>query len=214
MLPPAALDIADRLITALMTLVRAVAPVALARGTPTFDEFAAHTLFLRLSGLITRLIRISNFGVPARAAPAPTEPSAPGAPPLPPAPRDAAMRLPSRPGWLLDALPEIAPAVAADLRALLDDPAIATLLGAAPTLHRSLRPLLRGLGLAAAPPNPPSQPTPPSTPPPERESHAPPLNTLPRPAEPDTPSLRRPAENPPPGIGVFLRPNRYVTATK
>ncbi len=178
MLPSAALDAADRLITTLMTLVHAVAHVAGTGSTPTFPELAAHALFFRLNSLVLRLIRISHFGVPASREPAP-EPQAPVAPPLRPGSPGFTLSLPRRPGWLLDALPDTAPAVALDLGTLLADPSFATLLDTAPTLRRALNPLLRGLGLglAAAPPNPPPNPTPPSAPspgapPPEPQPHA------------------------------------------
>ncbi len=162
MLPPAALHVADRLITTLMTLLRAVAPRALA---PTLPEAAKQTLFFRLSRLVTHLIHISNFGVRGLATPKPAT-QAPDRQPSPaphrrPTRRMATAGLPRRPGWLLAALPEIAPSIAADLQALLADPAIATVLHTAPTLHRALRPLLRGLGLDAAPPNPTAPPPPP-----------------------------------------------------
>ncbi len=186
MLPPAALLAADRLATVLMTLVRAVAPIATTGSTPTLHQADAGSLFLRLSRLVIRLIRISNFGVPA---PAKREPAAP-APPHPAPAGVAPLRrpattpsLPRRPGWLLAALPEIAPATAAELRALLADPAVASLLDATPALHRSLRPLLRSLGLAAAPPSPPPDLTPPSTRPE-------PFTTPNRPARPRSPGTR------------------------
>ncbi len=176
-LPPPALQIADRLITTLMILLRAVAPQA---PTPTLREAAKQTLFFRLTRLVTHLIRISNFGLPAPAKPKP----APQAPDQAPSPRrptrpGATASLPRRPGWLLAALPEIAPSIAAGLQALLADPAIAPLLQTAPSLHQALRPLLRSLGLVPAPPTPtaPSPPTAPATnpaAPPPRPSQPPP----------------------------------------
>ena len=116
-LPPAALHAADRLITALMTLVRAVADIATS-STPACPDHAAQTLFVRLSRLVTTLIRISAFGIRTRAEPKPTNPArahpAPIARPTRPGPTQS---LPRRPGWLLAALPDVAPAVATDLDA-------------------------------------------------------------------------------------------------
>ena len=188
MLPPALLNAADRLITTLMTLVDAVAPIAIAGSSiRNLPAHAAQTLALRLVSLITTLIRISTVGIRA-----PADPATPAdIHPEPNAPRTQsgpAQGLPRRPGWLLAALPDIAPAIAADLRALLADPAIAALLGAAPTLHRTLRPLLRGLDLAASQP-PPS----PRTPPPRLPSAAP----TPPPLCGDTPTPQAARRNPP-----------------
>ncbi len=194
MLPPAALHVADRLITTLMTLFHAVAHVAGTGSTPTLPVTAAETLFFRLHRLVLRLIRISNLGVPAPRQPAPAAPpqpltQRPPTPRLPPLPA-----LPRRPGWLLAALPDAAPAVAADLRDILADPAIATLLATDPFVGRALRPLLRDLGLEAAPPPaPPAPPNapPPSAPPPEPQHRAPPRDPAP-------PSQRQNPNPPPP----------------
>ncbi len=180
MLPPAALDAADRLVTTLMTLVHAVAQIAKTGSTSTFPELAAHTLFIRLARLVTHLIRISNFGVPAPSGTRARTP-APVAPPLRPTSRASSLSLPRRPGWLLDALPDTAPAIAVDLGTLLADPAFATLLDTAPTLRRALNPLLRGLGLAAAPPNPPPSAHPAQRPAARTAAPSPPPTRLRRP---------------------------------
>ena len=144
-------DLLDRLAAAVMVIVDAVAPRA-AASTPTLPEAAAETLFFRLCRLVTTLIRISAFGLRTTPKPAPKTRNPPAARPTRTTPTPA---LPRRPGWLLAALPEIAPAVAADISALLDDPAIAALLERAPSLHRILRPLLRSLGLAQPRPKAP-----------------------------------------------------------
>jgi hypothetical protein len=200
-LSPAARHVADRLASALMALLRAVAPSDTAASTPTLPQAAAQTLFFRLAHLVTHLIRISNFGVrtptnPKPATQAPDHP-APAAKPSQPTRTVPAANLPRRPGWLLAALPEIAPSVAAEIGALLADPAIATLLDLAPSLHRILRPLLRGLGLNAAPPIP--------TPP-----HPPSSSTKPPGATPPTPIPAPPRTSNPPipaTVSKRVRPN-------
>ena len=188
MLPPATLHLADRLITTLMTLVRALAPSATAPTTTTLPIAAAQALFFRLNHLVIRLIRISSFGIraPANREPETEAPDGVADPAArsPRSPRPRASRLPRRPGWLLAVLPDLAPAIATEIAALLADPAIATLLDRAPALHRTLSPLLRSLGLALDPTPPPTpapkSPTPPTatlpTTPPPRSSN-PPLPT-------------------------------------
>ncbi len=207
-LPPAALDAADRLITTLMSLV-AVAPVALARGTLTFDEFAAHTLFLRLSRLITRLIRLSHFGVPTRKAPAPAPASAANRPVR--ASGDPTPRLPSRPGWLLAALPDLAPPsppTCAPSSPTRPAPPSSTPL---PTLHRTLRPL-RSLGVEAPPPpeaSPPDAPSPGAPPGTPAPSHPAP----PSPPITATASPRHRRENHAANAPASPRPDRSGVAT-
>ena len=191
MLSSAALDVADRLIIAVMTFLDAAADSAAAGNTPTLSQFAAQNLFVRLARLATRLILIANLGVraPPQRNPAPPTQTAPE--PLFPSSRPAISSvtgLPRHPGWLLTALPELAPAIAADIAALLADPALATLLDRAPSLHRLLDPLLRSLGLAAPPPNPTPSPSP--TPPP------PSAGTTPQPAAPPNPTPPPPHQPP------------------
>ena len=156
LLPSAALGIADRLIATLMTLIEAVSPAAITGSTPTFPAHAAQTLFFRLVRLVTSLIRVCALGIP------PDRPAAtPKAGTCPAAQRSSpAETLPRRPGWLLAALPDIAPAIAADLAALLADPALTPIFAAAPTLSRPLQPLLRSLGLTRQLPPPSPQPPP------------------------------------------------------
>ena len=198
MLPRAARDAADRIITALMTLADALVASVTTRTT-ILPADAAQTLFHRVAALATTLIRISALGIPAKPKPKP-KPDAPArTPPAPAAPGATVARraqptpgLPRRPGWLLAALPDTAPAIAADLRALLDDPAIATLLAAAPSLHRPLRPLLRALGLTPPAPSP-------DAPPPDAPQPAP-VPPDPHPAAepgPATPTEPRPGAPPP-----------------
>ncbi len=187
MLLPAALHVTDRLIATLMTLVRAVAAVAHASDTPTAPRCAAQDLFFRLSDLVTAVIRIGLVGFRARPASTTPAPAPLRARALRPNP---APRRPNRRGWLLAILPDIAPAIAADLRTLLADPACIAFLRDAPTVHRTLRPLLRALGLT--PPRPdPSRPDPPrsDSPRPDRPAPDPPQpSPPPRPAHPVAPS--------------------------
>jgi hypothetical protein len=148
-----------------MTLVEAVAPSFTQPSTSTLPRAAAHMLLFRLTRLVTDLIHISNFGIRTLPKPKPTpqtpdHPTPPARPSQPPRPA-ATPSLPRRRGWLLAALPEIAPPIAAEISTLLADPAIASLLDLAPSLRRNLRPLLRALGLDAptpipTPPRPPS----------------------------------------------------------
>ncbi len=191
MIPFAARRALDRLVTAVMTLVRAVAPTDAPTGAqtrkPALPEAAAHALFYRLCLLVPHLIRIGNFGL--RASPKPAA-KAPNPPAPPPAARPARLKgtnaLPRRPGWLLAAIPDIAQPVAAEIAALLADPAIATLLDRAPSLNRTLRPLLRSLGLAAPPTPAPPAPAPRTASPSPNPPAAPPPN-------PANPPARRPA---------------------
>ena len=166
-----------------MTLADAISPIALTGSTPTFPDHTAQILLLRLIDFITTLTRISIVGIrspadPATPDPIDPEPTAPRAQPGP------ALTLPRRPGWLLAALPDIAPAIAVDLAALLADPALTTLLAAAPTLHRPLRTLLRGLGLTQPPPSAAH----PFTPLPRRATAS--RSTQPHPAPARNPSCR------------------------
>ncbi len=189
MLPFAARRALDRLVTAVMTLVRAVAPTDAPTGAqtrkPALPEAAAHALFYRLCLLVPHLIRIGNFGL--RASPKSAAPKAPNppAPTVRPARPKGTNALPRRPGWLLAAIPDIAQPVAAEIAALLADPAIATLLDRAPSLNRTLRPLLRSLGLAA-PPTPAPAPAPRTASPSPNPQAAPPPN-------PAKPPARQPA---------------------
>ena len=189
MLPLATRHLVDRLVTALMTLVRAVAPADTPERRPTLSEAAAQTLFFRVSHLVLRLIRIRAFGLRTRDKPEPDteapDPCTRDTATNPPARRKTAPPLPRHPGWLLDALPHVAPPVAAALSALLADPAIATLLDEAPSLDRSLRSLMRALGiddpvLLPTPPQPPPPNTfPPAPTPPTRASSRAPTPTIP-----------------------------------
>ena len=208
MLTSALINAADRLIATLMTLLRAVAPNA---TIPAFPNNAAQNLFFRLTDIVTTLIRVSAFGIraPAKRAVTQSPQSSPTDPAPPRPPRDPAQCLPRRPGWLLAALPDIAHAVAVELATLLADPALAALLAAAPTLHRSLRPLLRSLGLTEAPPaphaSPPHAASAPITPIPLDPPRSSP--TQPRPA------LRTAASNRPNETAAFPRPYRFDIAT-
>ena len=186
MIPFAARRALDRLVTAVMTLVRAVAPTDASTRKPVLPEAAAHALFYRLCLLVPHLIRIGNFGLRASPKPAPKAPNPPApAPTVRPARPKGTNALPRRPGWLLAAIPDIAQPVAAEIAALLADPAIATLLDRAPSLNRTLRPLLRSLGLAA-PPTPAPAPAPRTASPSPNPPAAPPPN-------PANPPARRPA---------------------
>ncbi len=162
MLFTAARHALDRLVSTMMTLVEAIAPNGtLARPSPLTGA-ATQALFHRLVMLVPQLIRIQRFGLRASPASNPQAPiPAPVARPSRTPRRKGVNSLPRRPGWLLAAIPEIADPVAAEIRALLADPALAALLDRARTLRRALRPLLRSLGLdAAAAPATTPQPAP------------------------------------------------------
>jgi hypothetical protein len=188
MLPAATVHLIDRLVAALMSLVEAVAPSLTPSIDPALPQAAAHSLLFRLTNLVVRLIGISNVGVRTPAKREPESPSqpAPAANPGPPSQYGRAAPLPRRPGWLLAALPELAPPIAAEIGALLADPAIATLLDLDPSLRRTLRPLLRALGLSAPTPLPTPPPSPPSS------------STHPDGAPPPTPTAPPPHQPPPP----------------
>lgn len=179
MLFTAARHALDRLVSAMMTLVEAIAPNGtLARPSPLTGA-ASQALFHRLVMLVPQLIRIQRFGLRASPAPNPQAPipmPAPVARPSRTPRRKGVNSLPRRPGWLLAAIPEIADPVAAEIRALLADPALAALLDRARTLRRALRPLLRSLGLDAAAPATTPQPAPS---PGDRQASAPPRASSP-----------------------------------
>ncbi len=79
-------------------------------------------------------------------------------------PRKPAMRLPGRFGWLLPAGKHDAVCYGGQLRHLLAEPEMATMLDEFPQARRVLRPLLRALGVelpwTVTPPRPPRPPKP------------------------------------------------------
>ena len=129
-------------------------------------------LWDRLTRLANRFNAIAARPIKPRATPNPIP-----ATPKPPAetchdPRFKTRRLPTADAWLLKLLPEAEPFVS-QLQAMLDDPAIAALLQAKPSLIRLLRPICRMLGVQPpldpepqlAPPGPPARPrSPPAQP--------------------------------------------------
>ena len=172
MLPLPSLYASDRLSIVVMALLDAVGASITGLGLRRPDHDHAPALFFRLSAIIRAIIRLTLDG--PRAKPKATT-RKPAPDPAPPAPRRPSGHVPTPrlpPGWILDLLPDTAPAIAADLAALLADPACATLLALAPTLHRRLRPVLRALGLTPLPaPSPPPPAPPPSATPPSATPH-------------------------------------------
>lgn len=144
--PLDALAAINRLVAAILRLTEALAapPAALAASL-------ARQLQYRLDRLGAELLHV---GIRIYAAPKPPrEPSGREANPPSaerPSPSRPSARLPRRPGWLLDALPETAPAIADEIRAALQDPAMAALLAQDPATRRRLQPLCRMLGLDLA----------------------------------------------------------------
>lgn len=109
-LPPAALHIADRISTKLMTLVDAVGIILTNRSAPTSPDHPALALFFRLSAIITTLIRLSLDGPRTRAKPKPITPTDPDPAPRARSPRPDRIPSPRRPpGWVLAVLPDSPP---------------------------------------------------------------------------------------------------------
>jgi len=142
------------------------------------------TRLRRMAGRITRL------AARAEAGPLPPPRSRPAAPRRTAAP--PYQRLPRGFAWLVRLVPA-ASSGAGQLQALLDDPAMQTLIEAAPQIGRTLRPLCRMLGVSLSPslrlPSP-AVPTPPrpvagGRPPPAGPSRARPLRPPPTPRAPE-----------------------------
>lgn len=201
MLTRAARTVADRIAQILTAIVKLV-PEKCGRHP------AAIPLFVRLVALVERCIHLGTGCQPAPRRAKSANPARPKtARPSTRASAQRLPRLPTRPGWLLKILPDDAPALAAQLAALLADPAAAELLAASPGLRRNLRPFLVMLALQS--PAEPSQTGPTSTKP------TPPPRLNPRPLlscrtlRPDPPPWAPPPRAPPPGPArplIFLQP--------
>lgn len=175
----------SRILDAIVGFAEALvaAPAAIAAHLADYVHDRLDRAALRLGNRILRLLR----GKPA------PRPAAPRASPAKRAPaiRPPAFRHPRRRGWLLDAMPDTAPAIAGEIRAALQDPALAAFFAHDPAAARILQPLCRMLGLdlaeflPAAPPVP--EPAVPSPARPSAEPNASPAPVTPLPAPPSPP---------------------------
>ncbi len=154
MLAPAPPAPADRFALLIAGLCRAVAARSAGRAL-------AGPLIVLIWGRLRRMAaRFGRLAARLRAGklsacPTSRRPAASGPQPAP---------LPRGFAWLIRLVPEAA-AGAAQLQHLLDDPAMAALIAAAPQAGRILRPLCRMLGVPPPPGLRPAPPAPPAAPP-------------------------------------------------